>query len=356
MEEITYEKIKPYIENKLISQDIHPADHDVRIFNYTQKAQFNKVWDDITMQCRGLIMNIRTGEILARPFPKFFNYQELVAKGEKIPEEQPIITEKMDGSLGILYELNGKYRIATRGAFESEQAIWATRWLNENEEILIKLMPKKYTYLFEIIYPKNRIVVNYDFSGLVLIAVRHTESGAEVIVYRDFLQGLVRMPKEIPPTDLEMLSKMDNPNSEGFVIFYRNNNLRLKIKFPEYVRLHKLVTGVSEIAIWEHLKEGKNLDELLDKVPDEFFQWVKAVEGRLSASFSILWAEAVQAERFVSEMEGRKEQALWIMQNAKRVSGVVFSLLDNDKKRAIDSIWKIVRPSGSSKYKADIDQ
>jgi len=71
-----YEELKPYIEKKLISEQIHPEDSNVRIFNYTQDCQFQKAWDDITMQCRGLIMNIQTDEIIARPFRKFFNYSE----------------------------------------------------------------------------------------------------------------------------------------------------------------------------------------------------------------------------------------------------------------------------------------
>lgn len=72
MKKIDYQTIKPYIEKKLISEQAHPENPDVRIFNYTQTCQFDKKWDEVTMQCRGLIMNIKTGEILARPFPNFF--------------------------------------------------------------------------------------------------------------------------------------------------------------------------------------------------------------------------------------------------------------------------------------------
>ncbi len=119
----TYNEILPYIEKGLISENRHPEDNDVAILNYTQEQQFSGVWDDITRQCRGLIMNVRTGDIIARPFPKFFNYQEHVAKGWPIPNETPIISEKLDGSLGILYELNGEPWIATRGSFVSDQAL-----------------------------------------------------------------------------------------------------------------------------------------------------------------------------------------------------------------------------------------
>lgn len=107
---MNYEQILPYIEKKLISEQSHPEDPDVRIFNYTQVCQYEKAWDDVTRNCRGLIMNVKTGEVLARPFPKFFNYQEHLANGWPIPDGEPVITEKMDGSLGILYVLNDKPR------------------------------------------------------------------------------------------------------------------------------------------------------------------------------------------------------------------------------------------------------
>jgi RNA ligase len=361
MMQINYEQIKPYIEKKLISEQIHPQNKNVRIFNYTQHCQFEGAWDDITMQCRGLIMNVKTGEILARPFPKFFNYQELIAKGFEMPKSKPIITEKLDGSLGIMYMLNGKVWIATRGAFTSEQALWATKWCQSKDEKgdLGFLNCDKYTHLFEIIYPENRIVVNYDFSGLVYLATINIKTGKQLGTVEEFPKVQVYPPlrevKKIEINDIETLLKMDEPNCEGFVLFYPKENVRMKIKFPEYVRLHKLVTGVSEIAIWEHLRAGTGLNDLLDKVPDEFFKWVQSVENRLRAEHAKLWGEAQFARLYVQGFKTRKEQALWIMEKAKKVSGVVFSLLDGEDKIASDSVWKMVRPHGNSQFKIDVD-
>jgi RNA ligase len=345
----THEQIKPYIEKGLIAEGTHPENPDVRIFNYTQTCQFSKAWDDITRQCRGLIMNVVTGEVLARPFPKFFNHGEHVGKGLPIPAEAPVISEKLDGSLGILYALNGVPYIATRGSFISDQSQWATKWWRDH----IGMLPEEgQTNLFEIIYPENRIVVNYDFSGLVHLITLDNKTGKPV---HQYWHEPVRAARTVAVTDLDTLCKMDEPNSEGFVLYYPTSDLRLKIKFPEYVRLHKLVTGVNEIAIWEHLREGKGTGDLIQKVPDEFMKWVTDVESRLRADFAKLWGEAQMAVQMVRGMQTRKEQAQWVMQNAKKVSGSVFSLLDNDEKKAADSIWKMVRPSGSKLFKVDID-
>lgn len=351
---MNYEQIKPYIQKKLISEQIHPENPRIRIFNYTQSCQFDKAWDEVTMQCRGLIMNIETGEILARPFPKFFNYGEYVSNGWPIPIESPIVTEKLDGSLGIMYFIDGKPYIATRGAFESDQAKWANKWWQKNVGNEVAEFAKNFTHLFEIIYPENRIVVNYDFSGLVyLCSVKISDGRIVEVIMPDKVKTIQKV--SIGNNPLDMLVEMDTPNAEGFVIFFPGANKLMKIKFNEYVRLHKLVTGVSEIAIWEHLKEDTELNDLLDKVPDEFFQWVQSVENRLRKEFAELYQEAKLAELTVYPMSSRKEQALWIMANAKKVSGPTFSLLNGDNAGAAKAIWRMIRPHGNSQFKIDTD-
>lgn len=344
----SYNEIKPYIELGLVNEQVHPEEPNLRIFNYTQKCQFSGEWNDITRQCRGLIMNVATGEIIARPFAKFFNYQEHINKNWPIPSETPVVTEKLDGSLGILYWLNGKPYIATRGSFASEQAIWATNWIRDNMPISWLRDQKTITYLFEIIYPQNRIVVNYNFSGLVLLTAISNETGKDTFPGFDTLIDQVR---RIPLTDIDALSALDEPNSEGFVVFYPNANIRMKIKFPEYVRLHKLITGVNEITIWEYLKEGKSLNELIDKVPDEYYQWLASISNRLNNSYNEIhsWAET-EFNKLVY-LKDRKEFALEAQKT--KHPGLLFSLLDN--KPLKDQIWRLIRPKGQSNFKVDID-
>ena len=341
---MNYEQITPYIEKKLVTEQRHPECEDLAIFNYSQTCQFEQAWDEVTRQCRGLIMNVKTGEIIARPFSKFFNYGEHISKGWAIPTTEPEIYEKLDGSLGIMYTLNDKTWIATRGSFMSHQAQWATKWWRENKGD----EPYGYeiTHLFEIIYPENRIVVNYDFSGLVHLASVETATGKTV----DAIMP-VRKASKINAKSIEELAKLDEPNSEGFVIFYPEENVRMKIKFPEYVRLHKLITGVSEIAIWEHLRDGNDLQDVLEKVPDEFFKWVKDVQNNLWGKYKDIENSAMETYEAVKGLETRKEQAIAIMKSEH--SSVVFAMLD--KKDYKPLIWKMLRPHGRSQFKVDID-
>lgn len=343
---MNYKQILPYIEKKLISEQSHPEDPDVRIFNYSQVCQYEKAWDDVTRQCRGLIMNVKTGEILARPFPKFFNYQEHLANGWLIPDGTPIISEKMDGSLGILYQLDGRPWIATRGSFMSEQAVWATEWYRKN----VDLEPQpEYTDLFEIIAPWNRIVVNYDFEGLVHLCTLSTATGGRV-KFDYSLYPAVRTPKYYPAAALDDLCKLDEPNSEGFVLEYPDNT-RMKIKFPEYVRLHKLVTGLSEIAIWEHLKGGEDLEDLLQNVPDEFYEWVKRVAADLYMKFGTILKEAIDTFALAGTYKTRKEKAEIITKS--KYPGISFAMLDG--KEYTEMIYKLIRPRGKSAFKIDTD-
>ena len=181
MKTINLDKIQKYVDSGLINVNVHPEDEKIKLFNYSHKCQFDRKWDEITRMCRGLIVNTETGEIIARPFEKFFNVQEHTdVFNKEIPDEVPLITEKLDGSLGIMYTLNNKTWIATRGSFTSEQAIWATKWWRENKGD--EPYGNEITHLFEIIYPENRIVVKYDFSGLVYLASIRTETDKQVSI------------------------------------------------------------------------------------------------------------------------------------------------------------------------------
>ena len=155
----------------------HPTE-PYTIYNYAEKTAYEKMWNPATLQCRGLIVD-DNGTIVARPFPKFFNLGEPSAV--EAPTKPFRAFEKHDGSLAVAFRrLDGTVDIATRGSFESEQAIHATA-----------LLHRKYpnfdpqpgcTYLFEIIYPTNRIVVSYGGQDdLILLEVLDNDTGLQAI-------------------------------------------------------------------------------------------------------------------------------------------------------------------------------
>ncbi len=157
--------LNKYISDGLVVKNDHPT-LPISIYNYSRTCQYENKWDEITKACRGLILD-QEGNVVAKGFDKFFNIEE--HNPEEIPNEPFEVFEKLDGSLGILFWYQGKWMLATKGSFVSEQAI-------KGREILKKYnfepIPKGYTTLVEIIYPENRIVCGYgDEESLVVLSM-----------------------------------------------------------------------------------------------------------------------------------------------------------------------------------------
>src|SRR5689334_2572498 len=140
-----------------VSAQWHPRQR-LRIFNYTAACQFAAEWNEATLLCRGLVVDADAGVVLARPFAKFFNYGQPGAPA--LDPTAPVdVYDKLDGSLGILYPSDGGWAVATRGSFASDQAVHASAVLASRYPSFVP--PPGHTVLFEIIYPGNRIVVDY---------------------------------------------------------------------------------------------------------------------------------------------------------------------------------------------------
>lgn len=148
MNKFTNEIIDNLVSSNLITKRKHPV-HDIWILNYTPEVQYSGQWTEELMMCRGLIVD-KDANIVARPFKKFFNYNE--QPNAVLPNESYEVFHKMDGSLGILFCYNDEWLISTRGSFESEQAIHATEILKNKYNDIVPHLNKRLTYLFEIIY------------------------------------------------------------------------------------------------------------------------------------------------------------------------------------------------------------
>ena len=267
------------VEKGLVRQAFHPS-KPYAILNYTEKAQYEGEWNECTLACRGLIYNHLTMEVIARPFKKFFNYGDSMA-GNFMLDEHVRVTDKLDGSMGVLYDGNC---IATRGSFVSDQAIHATELLRRKYNDCD--IPAGWTGIFEIIYPENRIVIDYgDFDDLVLLGMVEIDTGKSEGPH--YWSGGWSGPT-VPVFDYCMfgaaLEAHDRQNAEGMVVHFLLSDKRIKIKQADYVALHKIISGLNERVVWEHISNGNELETLLDGLPDEFHVWVREVAGRLKAT------------------------------------------------------------------------
>jgi T4 RnlA family RNA ligase len=333
------------IQQGYILSQTHPT-LPLTIYNYTAKAQFDRYWVEATLHCRGLVLD-NDYRSIARPLPKFFNLDE--HKG-KIPDGVPNIYEKLDGSLIILFHYQGQWEVASRGSFASEQAHMARVLLADYQADLDKL-DREYTYLFEIIYPNNRIVVDYgDDRRLVLLAAVHTETGVEIDHAEvEWPDRAKTYPATTLPDWIESIeaNQAELNNQEGFILKWPNG-FRLKYKLADYVRLHRIITRVQAKDIWECLSQNQDLDQFLDSVPDEFYNWVKDTKLELETKYRSIETECLNAFKVLGD---RKETALYFQTQA--YPGVLFLMLD--KRDYSQTIWRLIKPDYQRPFRSDRD-
>ncbi|MDX2254123.1 MAG: T4 RnlA family RNA ligase [Pseudanabaenaceae cyanobacterium bins.39] len=333
------QKIEQLIAEGYISKRPHSS-NSLFIYNYTAKAQYDRLWTYETMHCRGLILD-QNGAIVARPLPKFFNLQEHQGA---IPSEPFEVYEKLDGSLGILYWYDRQPHIASRGSFYSEQAIQGEALLYRQYPQAISQLDPALTYLFEIIYPSNRIVVDYgDLEALVLLAVIDTASGHEYSITDFSHLGFPLAKRYDGIQNISTITQLNEQNQEGFVIRFESG-LRLKYKFTEYVQLHRILTQVTSRVIWEMLRDQTPFADILERVPDEFYNWVKQTKADLVAQYQQIENQAkADFERIVTNTDrrDRKAMAQQILNCAHH--NILFSLLDG--KDYSDYIWRVIKPA-----------
>ena len=302
------------------------------VWDYSQKTQAERHWTPETRMCRGLVTT-REGHVVSRPFPKFFNLGE-----EPLPDGlgQPLVYEKVDGSLIVVSWYQGQRIVSSRASMNNPHTRAA-------EAILGDWMPGLgYTYCFELIHPEMRIVCNYgDTQELRLLATIQTETGYE---------PLARMPEWVWRAKQYLLAwpfdpeKYTEPNAEGFVLFWPEQRLRVKIKFAEYLRLHKLLTGVSTKTIWERLRRGKETDDLYERTPDEFYGWLRGEESYLRTRFQEILDDACNRMPFFPTERGEFARAI----AHEPLKHVLFKLYDDRDPAPV--IWQMLEPKSSERF------
>ena len=357
----------------------------LRVFNYTARATYSRQWNEATLLCRGLIVDAED-RVVARPFPKFFAAAEPDAP--PVPEGMPmVVTEKLDGSLGIAYHHpGGGIRLATRGSLSSDQAVEATRiWREKYSEVGFG---DGVTPLFEIIYPANRVVVDYGgMRDLVLLAVIDIRSGADLPLRSIDWPGPAAVTHEFGSFAglADHVATSVESAREGYVVRFDPGHdrphVRFKFKFPEYVVAHRIVTGLTSLRVWEVAAVADAADRGLDVVaisqrlrmdpqtveaianrgpdpvsslradlPEEFWPWYDAVvqEFRSAAGLRIDEYESLvrlaRDESGASGGRGFAEAALRLSSDRGLHSGPLFAL-NKGRPEVYASIWTQLRPS-----------
>lgn len=271
---------------------------------YTSHCVFEQAWTPITIAARGLILDHAARKIVATPFPKFFNAGE---RDGAIPDLPFEATEKLDGSLIILFHHAGRWRTATKGAFESEQAVWAAGRLGGLD--LLALAPGT-TYLAEATYPENKIVVAHGVSAMRLLgaytADGHELAYADVVAVGEKLGSGSVATVSFPSLSALLTSAKGLPKThEGYVLRF-SDGMRLKVKGDEYKRIHALISGLTPLAMWEAMAKGDDLTAIRRDLPEEFWGDFDAIVGLLQNQLQARVAHVAAVAKTVEELSDKE--------------------------------------------------
>ena len=350
-------KLNEHIQNGYVHVKHHPT-LPLVLYTYAKKCIFEDMWDDVTCRTRGVIVDDLTGTIIARPFEKFFNLdtpgriETYLSVLGRLPS--PLITEKMDGSLGTFWYYKGHSGIATKGSFISEHAAWANVWLTHTPSAynaMVAWAADGYTPVVEIICEGvQHHVVHYGQDRLVLLAIIDNETGRELPYMQ--LQGIANFfgveVVKAHRLDIEGASRDDRENAEGYVASWPRTDgppLRVKIKHDTFLRHQRILHSATPKHIFELIKSGDRatLAEWYQVLPVPIKAYVESVEKQLRAEYSAIFRRVhIMVHEGLQQFTTRKEFALaWTSPEKRPYASICFSILDQSEKYK-DTIWKLV--------------
>ena len=228
-------------------------DGNYAIFNYG----FNCVYSNpIVQEARGIIIDYVNLEVVCWPFRKFGNHNESYA--DDIDWSTAKVLEKVDGSIiKLWYDRSlSRWQFSTNGTIRAESASienYAGLYFSDvitradnYADIPFEKLDKDCTYIFELVSPETKVVINYDMTSLYHIGTRNNLTGQEY----DVDIG-IKKPKSYPLSNLhdcltaatELNQNTDGGDDEvayeGFVVVDDNWH-RVKIKSPDYLVMHRL--------------------------------------------------------------------------------------------------------------------
>lgn len=227
--------------------------------------------DPLVMECRGVILDTESLEVVARPFDRFFNYGEALSITSTFLFDDSEIYEKADGSLVKVYFWKDSWHVATRGtAFAETENYTGSKF----EDLILKAFglkskhdfsvimdycfSREITYVFEYTSPDNRIVTPYSEDSMVMLGARMNSDGREIPYSQ--LENAVNALRKEHPVNLRMAEVYQFRNMDSMLKFSKDmeglkegfvcrdkTGLRIKVKSPKYVAVHR-VRGEAQLT------------------------------------------------------------------------------------------------------------
>jgi len=273
--------VKSYISNGKIG------------LNYSQLEA--KGSDPLACECRGLILEEGSFNIIACPMFRFFNMEQKEVAA-KIDWNTAGYYEKLDGSCVNVYNYKGKWQCATRGRPEADgnidggelkfsdlvDATIRFMRLGKNlHEAMERLTSSnsivglsERTLSFELTSPVNRIVCRYETYYMTLLAIKNNKTLKEESpeLWAERLGGAFKTPKKYSFNNInhliQVIKEWSPEEHEGIVVKDANYN-RIKVKSPQYLAYNHLRDSLSTSlrGCVEVLLLGKD-DDVIPMMPE----------------------------------------------------------------------------------------
>lgn len=348
----------------------------IRIYNYTNRAQQEQYWPESVRVCRGLIVDDE-GNVISRPYRKFFNLGQEDSTLDRIESADKVeITRKMDGWLGIFWEYDGHYGVASRGNFHSKGAEFATEKFQKFVKYgSIENIPKGITLLFEIIAKHLKIIKKYDWEGICLTGAIDTETGREL--RRDELESVwntlnehakdrpfCRLVEYFDDRSIQGCQQDKDMEEEGYVITGHFNQsvspIKAKVKLEEYNRRHYLFTRFTDKVIHGQYTHPTRT-ECPKHSPVDYMRWLTKVSDSYLKEFfdatqlvfeaNKYYHEALRATSIVFTNPNEIKTHALRATRAKygNFTEIAINLENGDYTKMYESIWETFQPKGKGR-------
>jgi RNA ligase len=209
------------------------------------------------------------------------------------------------------------------------------------------------TYLFEAVYPENRIVVRYSEPALVMLAA-YDGNGRE-LTYDEVVDSSRalgwRAARRKPFASIaEMVSHAAGlcRDDEGLVIRF-SNGLRLKLKGAEYRRIHALISRCTPLAMWEAMASGDDMGAIRRDLPEEFWIDFDDIVRLLTASIATIETRVAEVAASVANLSD-KELGLSLNSLPADARPYLFGFRKSGAitGKSRDTLMRSIRPTGNA--------
>jgi RNA ligase len=250
----------------------------------------------IRRELRGIIFDNESGDILRRPFHKFFNVNEREETQDHVVDlsQEHRILEKLDGSMIAPFMIwPGEMVWGTKmGATDVAKPVEEFVEAHPNYRQFAKfVISRGYTPIFEWCSRKQRIVLDYKEDRLILTAMRDITTGR--YMSRDIMANtadmyFIPMVREFEPqTDMKAFVDYvrDLEDVEGFVVRFSDGHM-LKLKCHWYLQIHKAKEAILQDRNIVELILDEKLDDVKAHLPQEDRDRLSQFEEQLNFTVS----------------------------------------------------------------------